>query len=300
LINNFEKAIQSTKEYLPLPMMSPKHNKTILKTRLVLLIAVLLLPYAMFSQTVTLISWNLKDMGQAKDASEIRFIAQTLRHADVVAIQEVVAGPGGPQSVAKLAAELNTMGAAWDYAVSLPTVSSSYKTERYAFLWKKHKIKLIGKPWLLEDEYALLFDREPFLATFESQGKRFTVVNFHAKTKSKQPETEVKYLKDLPALYPDLNLIFACDFNLPQSHSVFNPLKKAGFVPAFTNQKTSLRQECLSDGCLASELDNIFYLKSSIALISAEIIHFYKQVETFEKARLISDHVPLKVEFRIN
>lgn len=272
-------------------------NKVTIKTRIFSLLAVFLLPVVLFSQPVTLVSWNLKDLGQAKDAEEIRFIAQTLRHADVVAIQEVVAGYGGPQAVAKLAAELNTLGAAWDYVVSPPTVSSSYKTERYAFLWKKHRIKIVGKPWLLEVEYALLFDREPFLATFESSGKRFTLVNFHAKTKSKQPETEVKYLKDLPALYPGHNLIFACDFNLPQSHTVFNPLKKAGFVPAFINQKTSLRQECLSDGCLASELDNIFYPRAAIKVISAEVIHFYKHTETFEKARLISDHVPLQVVF---
>ncbi len=258
-----------------------------------------LLPFALSAQPLTLISWNLKDLGQAKDAEEIRFIAQTLRHADVVAIQEVVAGNGGAQAVARLVAELNTMGAAWDYAVSLPTVSSSYKTERYAFLWKKHKVKLIGKPWLMAGEYALLFDREPFLATFEARGKRFTLVNFHAKTKSKQPETEVKYIKDLLGLYPDLNLVFTCDFNLPQSHSVFNPLKKAGYVPALKNQKTSLRQQCLPDGCLASELDNIFSHPVAIEVLESGVIHFYRQFPVFETARLISDHLPVFIKFNL-
>ncbi|MBW6490446.1 MAG: endonuclease/exonuclease/phosphatase family protein [Lentimicrobium sp.] len=253
-----------------------------------------------FSQPLTLISWNLKDLGHTKDATEISFIAETLRHADVVAIQEVVAGDGGAQAVARLVAELNTLGAAWDYAVSLPTVSSSYKTERYAFLWKKHKAKLVGKAWLQQGEYAGLMDREPYFATFEVQGKHFTLVNFHAKTKSKQPETEVKYLKDLPALYPDLNLIFTCDFNLPQSHSVFNPLKKMGYQPVLTNQKTSLKRECLNDDCLASELDNIFYKSDHIKITESGIIHFYKKVETLEQARLISDHVPVYIKFEFH
>lgn len=238
-------------------------------------------------------------MGKSKDATEIRFIAETIRHADIVAIQEVVAGDGGAQAVARLVLELNTMGASWDYVVSDPTSSSAYKTERYAFVWKKSKAKLIGKPWL-EKKYGILIDREPYFATFSIGGKSLTVVNFHAITKSKQPETEVKYFKFLPEEYPGLKLVFVGDFNLPQSHSVFNPLKKMGYQPALTNQKTSLRQRCLSDGCLASEYDNIFYKAEHLQLVEKGIIHFYKKVDTFEKARLISDHVPVFIRFNLN
>ncbi len=250
-------------------------------------------------QPLTLISWNLKDLGNAKDATEIRFIAETIRHADVVAIQEVVAGQGGAQTVAYLVNELNTMGAAWDYAVSDPTSSSAYKTERYAFVWKKIKLKISGRPWL-EKKFQLEIDREPYYATFISGSKQFTLVNFHAITQSKQPETEIKYFRYLPEEYPALNLIFAGDFNLPQSHSVFGPLRKMGYVSVLVNQKTSLRQECLSDGCLASEFDNIFYKPEHITVTEKGIIHFYKNVETFEKARLISDHVPVYMKFVLN
>ena len=49
------------------------------------------------------------------------------------------------------------------------------------------------------------------------------------------------------------------DFNCPQSHTVFNPLKSSGFAPILKNQKTSLRQKCISNDCLASEYDNLFY-----------------------------------------
>jgi endonuclease/exonuclease/phosphatase family metal-dependent hydrolase len=251
-----------------------------------------------FSQPLTLISWNLKDMGKSKDATEMRFIAETIRHADIVAIQEVVAGEGGAQAVARLVLELNTMGTSWDYTVSDPTSSSAYKAERYAFVWKKSKVKLMGKPWL-EKKYQLEIDREPYFATFTSGGKSLTVVNFHAITKSRQPETEVKYFKFLPEEYPGLRLLFVGDFNLPQSHSVFNPLKKMGYQPALTNQKTSLRQRCLSDGCLASEYDNIFYKPEHLQLVEKGIIHFYEKVDTFEKARLISDHVPVYIKFEL-
>lgn len=251
------------------------------------------------AQPLTVLSWNLKDLGISKNATEIRFISETLRNADIVAIQEVVAGDGGAQAVARLVTELNTLGASWDYKVSDPTYSSSYKTERYAFLWKKHRVKIVGKPWLQKGEYALLIDREPYYATFEYNGKQFTLVNFHAITKSKQPETEVKYFKFLPDIYPKLNLIFVGDFNLPQSHTVFNPLKGKGYKPLLIDQKTSLRQTCLSDGCLASEFDNIFYQTSKIQIHEKGIIHFYSKVDSFDNARLISDHVPVFMKFSI-
>ena len=174
-----------------------------------------------FSQ-VKLLSWNIENLGKSKSDSTIMYIAETAKNYDIIAIQEVVAGYGGAQAVARLADELNRKGTKWDYTISDPTSSSAYKTERYAFIWKTSKVKKIGKAWL-EQKYHLEIDREPYFCTFLYEGKQFTVVNFHAITKKRQPETEIKYFKFLPDEYPDLNLIFVGDFNSPQSHTVFNP-----------------------------------------------------------------------------
>jgi deoxyribonuclease-1-like protein len=210
-----------------------------------------------------------------------------------------MAGYGGSQAVARLSDALNRKGYRWDYLVSDPTSSSAYKTERYAFLWKTAKLKKVGKGGL-EQNYHLQIDREPFVVNFMGGTKVFTVMNFHAITKSKQPETEVKYFKFLPDLYSKYPLMFVGDFNLPQSHSVFGPLKKMGFIPLLKNQKTTLRQTCLSDGCLASEYDNIFYKKSDFKLLKTGVIHFYKQFKSLKEARLISDHVPIYFQFSLN
>ena len=223
----------------------------------ILLLLALLLSVATQAQ-VKLLSWNLENFGKSKTGSTLTYIANTLKEYDIVAIQEVVAGNGGAQAVAKLADELNRKGSKWDYTISDPTTSSAYKTERYAFLWKTAKVKKIGKAWL-EQKYNLEIDREPYYCTFEYNLKQFTIANFHAITKSKQPETEIKFFKYLPDEYPNLNIIFAGDFNCPQSHTVFNPLRKLGYNFSFTNQKTSLKKECILNECLASELDNIWY-----------------------------------------
>lgn len=163
---------------------------------------------------VKILTWNVENLGSSKSESVINYIANTVKDSDIVALQEVVAGYGGAQAVAKLADALNRKGAKWDYAISDPTSSSAYKTERYAFLWKTARVRLVNKPWL-EKKYGLLIDREPYYATFEYNKKQFTLANFHAITKSKQPETEIKHFKNLPGEYPNLNLIFLGDFNCP-------------------------------------------------------------------------------------
>ena len=248
-----------------------------------------------FSQT-KILSWNLENFGKSKSDAELNFIANTILDYDIIAIQEVVAGYGGAQAIAKLTSILNEKGLRWDYSISNPTSSSSYKTERYAFIWKTNKVKIIGNAWL-EKKYHLEIDREPYFATFEIDKKTITLVNFHAITKNKQPETEIKYFKFLPAEYPKLNLVFMGDFNCPQSHSVFGPLKKAGYSTILENQKTSLKQKCQNNNCLASEFDNIFYKTSFLTYKNSGIVSFYKQFNSLQEARKISDHIPIWFEF---
>ncbi|WP_428229768.1 endonuclease/exonuclease/phosphatase family protein [Flavobacterium sp.] len=250
-----------------------------------------------FSQT-KILSWNLENFGKSKSESELNFIAGTIAGYDIIAIQEVVAGHGGAQAVAKLATLLNEKGSKWDYTISNPTSSSSYKTERYAFLWKTSKVKLKGNAWL-EKKYFLEMDREPYLATFEINKKTITLVNFHAITKNKQPETEIKYFKFFPAEYPNLNLVFMGDFNCPQSHTVFIPLKKMGYSPILQNQKTSLKQKCNTNNYLSSEFDNIFFKTNSVTFIDSGIISFYTQFNSLKEARKISDHIPIWFEFSL-
>ena len=245
-----------------------------------------------------LLSWNIENIGQSKSNVEISFISNTIKDFDIIAIQEVVAGDGGAQAVARLADELNRKGAKWDYTISDPTSSSAYKTERYAFIWKTSRVKKIGKAWL-ELKYHLEIDREPYFCTFQYENKQFTVVNFHAITKKMQPETEIKYFKFLPAEYPTLNLIFAGDFNCSQSHTVFFPLKKMGYLPILVNQKTSLKKECVNGDCLASEFDNIFY-NTKIKKLNSGILPFYKNFNSLKEARMISDHIPIWFEFSLN
>ena len=271
-------------------------------TDLAILLIFLLLSFSSaYSQTpISVCSWNLKDFGKSKSDSEIEFIANTVKGFDVIAIQEIVAGYGGALAVSRLHDELNRKGSKWDYVVSDPTSSDNpYKVERYAFIWKTSRLKKVGDSWL-EKKYHLEIEREPFYITLNSKGKRFTLFNFHAIPKSQQPEAEIKYFKFLPATYQNHNLLFLGDFNVPQSHNVFTPLRKMGYLSAMTGQKTSLKQTCISNDCLASELDNFYFKRSIFKYHSSGIIPFYQAFTDYKEARLISDHVPIFFNFSLN
>ncbi|MGM1055744.1 MAG: endonuclease/exonuclease/phosphatase family protein [Bacteroidota bacterium] len=265
-----------------------------LKTRL-LFIFLLFFSNLLIAQ-VKISSWNLQNFGKTKTEAEINFMANTLKDFDIVAIQEVVAGYGGAQAVAKLADELNRKGAKWEYVVSDPTQSTPYATERYAFLWKTASVKQVEKAWL-DQNYVAEIDREPYMMDFSYKGKPFTLVGFHAIPKKKQPETEIKYFKFLPGKYPGKNLIFLGDFNVPQSHTVFNPLKKIGYLPVLVNQKTTMKMKCVGEECLASEYDNIFYNSKTLQVLSSGVVLIYKDFPDMKAVRRISDHLPVWAEF---
>lgn len=246
--------------------------------------------------TVNLISWNLFNFGKSKSPENIAFIAETLRDADVVAVQEVSTGLAGAKAVAALSDELNRKGAKWDYVVSDATTGEG--TERYAFLWKTHRLKLKGKPFLIP-ELSSKIDREPFLARFESAGKTFSVVSFHAIPTSKKPQTETSKLDDVVAAYPNDNLIFVGDFNLSESHEGFDDLKNAGFQPSLTRTKTSLKMKKSNGEHLANEYDNLFFHPQKIKMVQAEAIDFSLKFNSLDKARDISDHLPVELEFTV-
>jgi len=261
---------------------------------LILLLTTVLISFSVDAQ-VKIMTWNLLNVGKSKTDENIEYIAKIIKQTDIIAIQEVVTNPSGAQTIAKIHEELNrSSGAKWDYAISDPTVSSPYRSERYAYLWRTSKVKLKGKPFL-EPTYVEEIEREPYMATFIYKGKEITISSIHTLPTKHQPETEIKYLKFFPEVYPEHNLIFLGDFNLTEQHSVFNPLKKLGYVPSFTEQKSSLKQKCIKGDCLASEYDNIFYHTDKNELVKAKPILFFEDFEDITIARRISDHIPLMI-----
>ena len=243
---------------------------------------------------VRLITWNLYNFGRSKNDEEIAFVAEQLRGYDVVAIQEVSTTPPGPQAVARLDAELDRRGFQWDYRISDPTTGDG--PERYAFLWKPSRVRLLGRAWL-EPSLATPIDREPYLARFEqrSSGQRFLVASLHAVPRSKDPAREVRLLDVLHNQYPDDHVIILGDFNLDEDDDAFDGLRALGYAPVLDDQPTSLRRTRRDgpDGHLANEYDNIFYETAPLHAARSGIMDFTTAFGTLKAARRISDHLPV-------
>jgi endonuclease/exonuclease/phosphatase family metal-dependent hydrolase len=195
-------------------------------------------------EEISLISWNIRDFGKTKNSEELDQIAEIVKNADILAIQEVVAGYGGAQAVAKLADILNRKGNKWNYVISNPTNSSKYVTERYAFIWKTKNIKIKHRGQLIVALDSLV-DREPFYIDFYIKGEKLSVLNFHSRPHDKNPESEIRaitnYLNSNTATHP---IILAGDFNVNEKEAVFDGLKTLGFSAAVSNKKTTLNHCC--------------------------------------------------------
>lgn len=261
--------------------------------------------YSVFVQAeITLVSWNIRDFGQSRDDMEITAIAKVIQHADIVAIQEVVAKhPGGAQAVARLADQLNRMGANWDYRVSDPTKSSSsQKSERYAYLWKTAKIAITGGGPKLLTELAANVEREPYLIQFKIQNKVLTVLNYHACTHSDEFPERAEILAISKWLKNNKfdNVIWAGDMNLQIDDAAFHPILQYGYKNVLNGEKTSLKKKCKNGNYLSRAEDNILYRLNDFKVIGYKVLDFVYGGDCNDvewKQISYSDH--LAVEFKV-
>ncbi len=266
--------------------------------KFILIFVLLSTLFAYAQNEVSLVSWNIQDFGKTKSAETITKMATIVKNYDIIALQEVVAGYGGAQAVAKLADELNRKGAKWDYVISNPTNSPPYKTERYAFLWKTSKLKTKGRGALLTALENKIY-REPFVMTFIINSKEFRVLNYHSRKHNDKPEEEINFLIQY-LLLQNTPTFLVGDFNTTQEHIVFSPLYNSGYKAAIHDKKTTLKRKCKKGNYHNYAIDNIFFYKVSTNIISSEVIDFVKSCDNLKIARKISDHLPVGVIFDLN
>ncbi len=243
---------------------------------------------------IRLVSWNLYNFGRTKDDQEISVAAETLRDADLVAAQEIVTSPPGAQAIGKLDRELDRTGAAWDYRISRATTGPG--TEKYAFLWKPSRLRLMGQAWL-EASLADSMDREPYLARFKhrTSGHTLLVASLHAVPTSKDPGHEIALLDRLDWQYETDHVVLVGDFNLDEDDSAFDDLRGLGYASVLDDQPTSLRRKRRDgpEGHLANEYDNMFYETGPLQRTRGGVLDFTPRFSSLKEARSLSDHLPV-------
>lgn len=293
------------KKYASLGQMIPKLPRVRFSAsyrRMIVFLTGMMLSTAVWGQSFTLLTWNIQDLGRSKNEQEIAVIVNVLRNYDLVAIQEVVAkDPAGAQTVAKIADELNRRGARWDYLISDPTQSPSpYISERYAILWKTRNLMRLGDPFL-DRQLAEVCHREPYIARFRHTPTRteFFVVNVHARRFDEAPEEELRFFSGYPGRLGQARIFLMGDYNLDDTHPVWQPLKQQGFLPAISQSPTTLKRSCNEAGeYLNYAIDNIFYPERYFQLVRAGKVDLVRDCSRLGEVRKVSDHLPVFLEVR--
>jgi deoxyribonuclease-1-like protein len=238
-----------------------------------------------------IVSWNIQNFGIQK-LPYISLIANQLKDADIVMIQEVQIDSDGKKAIELLETELEKKGIQWASIMSKPTQGRG--TECYAFLWKPNKVNFSNQAWL-EMSLDSVIDREPFLARFEIGKKTILLANFHAVPKKKMPWFEIMELDQLDKLYKKDNLIIAGDFNLEASNRAFNELKILGFRPALLNIRTTIKMEENEGEKFAHEYDNFIFEKDQFAILKSGRIDYTSHFTNLKESRKVSDHLPVYI-----
>lgn len=256
--------------------------------------------YSVFAQEFTICSWNLQNMGKSKSTKEIAIMAEQLLQCDLIALQEINTGADGKQKIASLVEQMNLHKRVFYYSVSSPTSSTNpHESECYAFIWNKEKVYQ-QKKFHLDAHFEQAIVREPYIGYFKVGMHSFTVANFHAVPKSKQPQQEIAKFKHFDQYYKGQHIIFVGDFNTAPEDQVFNPLKKKGYKYYPENQATTLKQQYHPSQQFANSYDHLWWPQDFGIVLEDSIIPFHQLFGTDMKAaRHLSDHVPIKIKIAL-
>lgn len=266
---------------------------------------VFVLPVFAASGEISVISWNLKQMGQKH--MNIEGVASQMMGADIIALQEMNIGDSGKNvlnniatRLAKLTSEKICKG--W---TDVPTGSR----ERYAYLWKNKSISYVKTDGgVIENcpDTAIFIPlasvnadkilREPAYGVFyvKDVKRKFVLASVHLLPESKKPAHEVGPLFEI---FQDeaLPIILAGDFNLEERKPVFKQAMDMNFEPALVGVKTTLKKNKKD---FSRGFDNLWY--RGVTLQFAKVINLFQAFPDSEAEvinKTISDHSPILGRF---
>lgn len=264
--------------------------------RISLFFAAVLASTIAFAADLTIMSWNVKRLGQSNEQS-VAALASVAGRADLLAVQEVMSEAG----LAKLEVALEKQtGEQWSSLASHLLGSRSYK-EIYAFLMRDSAVAYEDGAVTYMDR-GDRFIREPFSARFKSKrdGSIFAAATVHIlygdgpQDRESEIQELASYWSWLEDIYPDTPLMLMGDFNTPPSAPAFRGLLQYA-APLISEGATTLSSH---DGLYVNLYDNIWVSKKiPFQLASAGIMDYPRIIGwSNEKSRKhVSDHAPVFV-----
>ncbi len=283
-------------------------------------------PHKATDQNLLVATWNVRAFGAVFESFDenlgspkrnlrgLAYLAEVIRHFDVVALQEVKRETTGLRFLLR-----EFLGPSWQAILSDVTVGAAGNSERLAFLYDQRRVQPSG----LAGEVVLppsplgnpveQFDRTPYICGFQAGSERFSLLTAHIRF-GDSPQDRIPEISALSAFTADeirdrakeqtaeeTNLIVLGDFNIDARGN--NPLFQAFiqnglFVP---QQLLGLRT---TSGAKDKFFDQIAWFMGDLSLSfnqKAGVVDFagavFQELTTSQMSFRVSDHFPLWVEF---
>jgi endonuclease/exonuclease/phosphatase family metal-dependent hydrolase len=244
-------------------------------------------------------TFNIQVFGKSKMSEPwvVEVLAQTVRHCDIVAIQEVRAKED--DILPRFVAAINADGSRYDYLIG-PRLGRTVSTEQYAFVYDTARVEYDPSSVGTMSDPSDELHREPFVARFRSrtvppqQAFSFWLVNTHTDPDEVPQEVAAlanAFLAMQRARGDEDDVILLGDLNA--SETQLGPLGKIPRMNwvvrgATTNtRQTKAYDNILFDGWTTSEYTGrwgVYDLERAFGL-------------TREQALKVSDHLPVWAEF---
>ncbi|XP_063710563.1 deoxyribonuclease-1-like isoform X2 [Symsagittifera roscoffensis] len=260
------------------------------------------------AEKLSIAGFNMQVFGDTKYSSQSLgdhvYIDQTLRH-DVMLLQEI--RDKDASSIHSLFTQVKDVDPVYEMDLSERMGRTSSK-EQYAYIYRSNKLELL-------DSYAYpdpldIFEREPYIALFETAAEnfRFAMIGLHAKADSKLTFGEIDALYLVAeTVKMDLNvedIIIIGDLNADCSYLSNAKKAKLSLVQDTSykwaigdNEDTTVKQ---STNCA---YDRIIYTGDTLreAFERKGIVNLEEEYN-LEEAQVakISDHYPVYAVFNIN
>ncbi len=254
-----------------------------------------------YAQTLKVAAFNIQVFGQTKAAKAdiMDYLAQTVTNFDIVFIQEIRDSLDGEVVIRLANLASDNLNREYKYAISPELGRTSYK-ERYAFIYRADKTNLVDK-WVFDDDRDL-FTREPYIARFASEDDEFTIVGIHiAPREAKQEIPDLQVVTDSLQqesfgrkilLLGDLNA--DCSYYNPESTPFSSIFKNSISWIEDREDTTVSTTDCAYDRIIS--IGDFGHQLSSPSVLNFESLF---GIST-SKAREISDHYPISIEFSIS
>jgi endonuclease/exonuclease/phosphatase family metal-dependent hydrolase len=131
-------------------------------------------------EQLTIASFNIRTFGttKASNAEVMAILADIISRYDIVAIQEI--RDSSAEAIEKLEASVDALGVDYGYIIGPQVGRSVYYKEQYAFMYKT-ALLVPGDDYTFDDSANDVFEREPYIARFETVdgGFDFVLINIH-------------------------------------------------------------------------------------------------------------------------